>query len=1281
MTKRKSVLGVLLAVMLMFAFSASMAFAAEDSVTCVVTVAGSDQTIEKTSIDDAVKAVNDEGTITVTGEINNAYAIPADVEKTFTMDTKGAVFADGAKITAASATACLIEKDAVYTYHPAHNPINAEAVPTEKDPSKAFVTMYCEYGDSILLEEAVKGTLVGEDEETVTYEAEVYGFTVSWTVNKADVPDVYAVAEADYIKDATGFAVKDAEGNVQFYATYNKNGQLVYDDDAKPAKLPGTIKGDPADNTPATELAPGSHDYTVVFTLPDESTEEVPVKNVIDTEPLTAEKGDIIGIAFLYEDAEGNVVVGDTLPGESADVPEKYEGATRIMDAAGTLQCCLVYHDKNGGAAPIYGETAELKANNTSVIKNCGDSIFKYDAVTERYTKEDGSITTYSFTANPIHVEGTHEYADKDKWAGEFHEVTAASHNETGTATAKCQFCEKEWTAADPFVIPKTDDHEFKKDAATGEDEITVVEPTCQVYGYSYKTCLKDDGGWDLAAGVYSYELKDGDLVVDVLTSTTKPNWHPVLVDGSVVPKVDHKWYVTSAPITWDTTDEDAVTCSLTQRCMYEQADVQYVYHQAAAPAEPVADDNKVHVYSAITPKVTEGKDCSELNKITYTVDGVTTVDDEPITKTIDSEKSGHHTYKNTVTFSKDGKEATVTQQCTNDKCAGAQDLDGNGPVKKVDAEVTSEDNSDGTTTYTATLDGEVVGTKVVYDLTKAVVTVNGGETLDLNTVDFDETAAETADEYATAIADAAQEEAEAEAQAADDDYAVRDRGQYAWGGRYELYQKSAPEGQYIQRYQNRNAANTARNEYGQAAYDAVMDQFDYYAVYAAAYNAKYAELAGEGFADLVEVTINGAVIDSSLYNVLFTGPEAGKLIEGANVVTVVAAPDSDAVGSADGIVQCIQPGTLTAEGITFDGKAYPEANTAVYDGNAHVIEVTKVTNGYDLEVKDADIKYSVVDFDTFEKGYIDAEITWEEYVKTLTFGDKAEMTDANTYIVITQISKEGYTTKTTATAYVVIEKKTFENAKITVEVKAMKYGDALVATTGDPELDKQIGLSTEKASKVPYSPIPYDLSELVSIDPNYDVAIDDAMIYVEKRNAKIVMKDTTKTYDGKEIDPATLYTVDGLVNDDDLQIVVNTKGDKKISVEPGVYTLVATANNANYNIEVEEGTLTINKIAQKVAKVSPTKKAYKANKKGKLAKNKKFTVKAKATGDPEAKVTFKKANKAGGSKIKVAKSGKVTVKKGLKKGTYKVKVKATKAETAHYKVASKSVTVTIVIK
>ena len=97
---------------------------------------------------------------------------------------------------------------------------------------------------------------------------------------------------------------------------------------------------------------------------------------------------------------------------------------------------------------------------------------------------------------------------------------------------------------------------------------------------------------------------------------------------------------------------------------------------------------------------------------------------------------------------------------------------------------------------------------------------------------------------------------------------------------------------------------------------------------------------------------------------------------------------------------------------------------------------------------------------------------------------------------------------------------------------------------------------------------------------------------------------------------------------------------------------------------------------------MQPLNKTYKASKKTKkLAKKKTFRLEAVSTGDSKVSVTFAKANKAGGKKIKISKTGKVTVKKGLKKGTYKVKVKMNKAGNQNYnaaKTVSKTLKITI---
>lgn len=176
--------------------------------------------------------------------------------------------------------------------------------------------------------------------------------------------------------------------------------------------------------------------------------------------------------------------------------------------------------------------------------------------------------------------------------------------------------------------------------------------------------------------------------------------------------------------------------------------------------------------------------------------------------------------------------------------------------------------------------------------------------------------------------------------------------------------------------------------------------------------------------------------------------------------------------------------------------------------------------------------------------------------------------------------------------------------------------------------------------------------------------------------SATVTPEKTSYTYSGTVFEPAVTVTLgDAILTAEDYDVAyANNK-------KPGTATITVTGKG-NYG-GTATAEFTINKAAQKITKVTPTSKTYKAKKKTKkLGKNYTFTLKATAT--PKSgggKVTFTKANKAGASKITVAKSGKVTVKKGLKKGNYTVKVKASKAANTYYKAASKTVTVKIVVK
>ena len=102
-----------------------------------------------------------------------------------------------------------------------------------------------------------------------------------------------------------------------------------------------------------------------------------------------------------------------------------------------------------------------------------------------------------------------------------------------------------------------------------------------------------------------------------------------------------------------------------------------------------------------------------------------------------------------------------------------------------------------------------------------------------------------------------------------------------------------------------------------------------------------------------------------------------------------------------------------------------------------------------------------------------------------------------------------------------------------------------------------------------------------------------DGYFEVEKRNATIVMTESSKTYDGKPVDKNTLFTIDGVINGDTLDVIVNSAGNKDIT-EVGEYTLVATANDSNYKIEKVTATYTVKAASIAKATVTLAKKSVK---------------------------------------------------------------------------------------
>jgi hypothetical protein len=1274
-------IAILLSIMIVFTFMPTMAFAAEEpAATFTVTLAdGSAVPGTFATYGEARDRVDKGGTITASAGVidDDILAFGDGVVNNYKIDVSAATFAAGKKVKVNSEEVeCLVGENGVFEYHSTHSWENPVITPSESDPSHAEVTVKCANGHNWEVQD-VTGTPGEPEDGFITYTASDLehpsGLTaaqkkVSWTVPQSEATDTYAVLTRDYRKDGSGLAILDEEGKVQFYATYSKNGTKVINPDGTDATLVGEIvsKTEPSNNKPTpTTTEYGYHNYTVKFKFPNgkyDSTAGLTIPNVADQDYAAPSVQDINAVQYLFKDADGNEFWGvynntyisrDTALEETpityvSNYGTRSEAQTGtaanntkfnlVVAEDGNLTYRLQFTtDKSGyyeysepAQTTLYTESSTA-ANNAQIF-SCGTMHLRYkqESVSFRVGSDIVRRQFYPLNINNggnsrLTIYGAHEYSKVDSWASQFHQERAATHQSAGTATATCKYCTRSWagTPQNPYyAIPKKTDHTFKKDAS-GAEVVETVAPTCANYGFQYKICTKPDAGWtDGTNSTYTIVLDEATNKTYTFPNSTKDSFknadgtygHPVLVEGSITDKADHDPVVTSSStVSWGSTASSVEAAKLTDD-VYVSATVgcrncetnlgKCFFHSLSfADAKKLSaystwnldkdSDNIVtitgtsqwagkHVFGTVKVEPTQGADCSKLDTMKYTVLGITLVNGSAITKTFNSTVyNGPHTYTNSVVFSADGKTASVLQVCEKADCKTLEDVNGNKKAQEKEAVVTATENSDGSTTYTATLEGVELkdNTKTVYDLTKAEIVVNEGKEVDLN------------------------------------------------------------------QYPDAEAINK-----------------------------------------LVVVTINGNELSKDLYDVTY-----GALKPGNVKITVTAKSVSTgvaSVGKLEDTFACIKPALFSDLKVRCDDKLKGSSdykNVFTYDGTTHV--VTAVAQDQKGDVKDASIKFTVIKGGSVEvigntTIVRDAKDKVVDQTKLTYDLDKVELTDAATsYVVLAKVTKEGYTDKYYVADVYIINPIVVEKP-IIVQAQVIKYGEQLVATTGDAELDKTIGLVVKDTTKLGVGY--YYYRQIISHSDNYTVDIEGIGgsydITIEKRSAKVILKDLTKTYDGKAIDPETLYTVDGAIEGDDLNVLVNTYGDNKIAVEPGTYTLVATANNANYTIEVVPATLKINKKAQKVKSITPSKKTYKASKKtGKLARKKTFNLKAKTSGTSAAKVTFSKVS--GNKKFTVTKAGKVTVNKGLKKGTYTLKVKATKAATKHYAKATKTKSIKIVVK
>jgi hypothetical protein len=1261
MTKHKRVAAILLAIMMIFTFMPSMAFADAgdpDNVVCTITTS-SGATDTRDSIESAIAAVNADGTITVEGAINNPVTFPGG--KGFTIDWSKATVAEGVTIAPAS-TACWIKNaEKNYTYHPAHNWTSAAAAPIDGNAGHADITVYCEYGDHVVLADrtaqasvAVSETKTKYTYTTVAADGVKADLVAEWTIDTPVTPTTYTLLNPTYLQADDHYAIMD-DGKPQFYANYATDGTTaVIGDDGKAVELKGTIVGERFNEKAATESAYGTHSYYVEFTFPNgekakssittpsgTSTKPyVQIDNVCDTPMKKAEKAAIKSVQVQYTDEEGKthwdteVASGThTYPQQGwnqisavfADVKvtnvESTTNAKIYTDAEGNLTYRFKYADKNGGA-DINGEAKKLAPNKESKTFVCGAAQYQYDELTEKYTTASGSIADFNVRINcsgqqganwqnewvygTVNVTGTHDYETRDAWADPFTVTTPADHDSPGVASVKCA-C---GYTNNNFPIPKTDDHTFYQ--VDGAEKVYTVAAKCNMPGFKYKKCMKSDNGWNagkynlsvkLNNKTYTYVFENIDDFKFTVNGATVYG-HPVLVEGSVTDLADHALNPESC--TWEAGLEskalDAdVTCTMTKRCADCKVEFTYIYHRLtfdeakklSAYSTWKLDEGStdtvtitsgtnagIHVFGAVTATIAEGADCTKADKFTYAVPGEKFAGKDVAKEVTSTLYNGPHKYDNKVTFSADGKKASVTQQCQTANCPNKQDKDENVKVQTKDAVVTATENADGSTTYTATLEGFELtdNTKTLFDFTKATVTINGGEELDLNTLPEDDAATPLVNE--------------------------------------------------------KNAA----------------------------------------FKKLVEVTINGVVIDSDLYSV---APAASALTIGNNKVTVsAAATATNVVGTASGVVKCVRLEKFTITEKTFkdDGvKVTPfpaRYTTRYYDTKIIEVAVTEIKNGT-VKVEGATVKYAVTDKEAEDAYALAYDL------------DKVELKDAGKYYVYAQVSKDGYTTLSTELTYVEIKP-----APVTAMIDnfTMKQGE-------NPEFKV---VFTETVSSGIGPAVEVDPSEYTVTSAGgqnlEDLLPGEYMLLVSSKNYKV----TTAFAEGR-VGTVTVLTKEGKTPEQDAKAAaeaadlalvdaakITTKGYTKDSVKAvedataALKTAIATGSTE----DVKAATAALNEAVKnaQALKTNPMKakgKTVKANasKKTTIKKSKAFYVrKAKGT------VTFKKIS--GNGKITVSKKGKVTVAKGLKKGkTYSVKVKITASGNAEYKAKSKTVTLKVKVK
>lgn len=717
---------------------------AEEVTTCECTVEIEGNTYKYTSLASAVEAAPAEGTVVVTKAGNSAETVT--VAKKLTID---ATKVSNDKITVNAGDGYCVNKKTTGLYKvDAHAWTNHVFTWTKKSGSTldfdAKITLTCDNGDSktadALVDSEEKTPVSdktnGEKVWTATYSeggsytdthteiipaGHEYTFTVDWANdgkgNIATLPSGTPIAKA-----TAECKHEDHEGSKTGTATAKVTEATSKADlDAAKEQDAGLVPVKPGCETLETKI------YKVEMSFDGKS----------DTKYLSYE------VPNSYAHDDEYTLVPDKVEYKAAsteETPETTNLAKAAITSDGSITYRVEYKCSNEDCAVETVKKSEWKtlaatnAKTENAKKACQGKEYEYtlDIV---YATGANSNATKNFLDEAKKTVAATAYHVCDKTKA--YDETPATCSEEGKFTGRCSVCGDDVTdapiakvthifgAADtvPENAAAVDAGKAGQQLVSASKTEAVIAPNCTSKGATYKYCTTEKKwvavkGTETNATGHTFKLADATKAADV-------KW---AADGKSV-------------IVKRTCD-----CGTDEYSRYLLATATGSQKDGDTTPSVAFGEGTVTVtnyYGAIT-KTTKTGDCTAKLVDVFKVNNLTDKNNKAVEKEVTSESYGKHTYAVTgVAFSEDGKKATVTVQCTKDKCANAATQ-----TEVVLADIKAVDNADGTTTYTASAKNpetdEVLDlskfayTKTTYDLTKAEIVVNNGKPINSNAFNAD---------------------------------------------------------------------------------------------------------------------------------------------------------------------------------------------------------------------------------------------------------------------------------------------------------------------------------------------------------------------------------------------------------------------------------------------------------------------------------------------------------------------------------------------------------------